>query len=263
MSKPSILLIPGSFALPEFYDPVMDIVRAKGYSIRGLHLPTVGLSSGKPREGAPPTMYDDAAFIAKEVQVLVDEGKDVILICHSYGGTPTSQSTKGLSKAERQAEGKEGGIVRLAYMTAVVPALGVSAQGVLADLPPENQTSMKMDEHGWLYHDPVSASAALTFSDLPPAEGEAWIYKFPQHSAVSFSNELTHAGYKDISVSYLFCEGDLCVTPDLQTKGIRSMEEASGRKVDITSIKSDHVPPVSHPELVVEWILDVVGKAER
>lgn len=208
-------------------------------------------------------MYDDAAFIAKEVQVLVDKGKDVVLICHSYGGTPASQSTKGLSKAERLAEGKDGGIVRLAYMTAVVPTLGASAQDVLADLPPENQTSMKMDEHGWLYHDPVSASAALTFSDLPPAEGEDWIRRFPQHSAASFSNELSHAGYKDIPVSYLFCEEDLCVTPDLQRKGIQSMEEARGRKVDITSIKSDHVPPVSHPELVVEWILNVAGKAER
>lgn len=145
MSKPSILLIPGSFALPEFYDPVMNAIRSKGYSIRGLHLPTVGVSAGKPREGTPPTMYDDASFVAKEVQVLVGEGKNVILICHSYGGTPTSQSTKGLSRAERQAEGKEGGIVRLAYMTAVVPALGASAQDVLADLPPENQTSMKMD----------------------------------------------------------------------------------------------------------------------
>ncbi|KAK0120288.1 hypothetical protein ONS95_011694 [Cadophora gregata] len=263
MSKPSILLIPGSFALPEFYDPVMNAVSAKGYSIRSLHMPTVGLTAGKPREGTPPTMYDDAAFIAKEVQVLVDEGKDVILICHSYGGAPTSQSTKGLSKVERQVEGKEGGIVRLGYMTAVVPALGASAQDVLADLPPENQASMKLDEHGWLYHDPISASAALTFSHLSPEEGEAWVRKFPQHSAVSFSNELTHAGYKDIPVSYLFCEEDLCVTPDLQRKGIESMEEASGKKVDITSIKSDHAPPMSHPEMVVEWILDVAEKAER
>ena len=113
----------------------MNTIRSKGYSIRGLHLPTVGVSAGKPQAGAPPTMYDDASFVAKEVQVLVGEGKNVILICHSYGGTPTSQSTKGLSRAERQAEGKEGGIVRLAYMTAVVPALGASAQDVLADLP--------------------------------------------------------------------------------------------------------------------------------
>ena len=39
------------------------------------------------------------------------------------------------------------------------------------------------------------------------------------------------------------------------------MEEASARKVDITSIKSDHVPPISHPDLVIDWILDVVAKA--
>ncbi|KAH7346198.1 hypothetical protein BKA65DRAFT_374991, partial [Rhexocercosporidium sp. MPI-PUGE-AT-0058] len=54
---------------------------------------------------------------------------------HSYGGTPTSQNTKSLSKTERQAQEKPGGIVILAYTTAVVPALGVLAQGVLADLP--------------------------------------------------------------------------------------------------------------------------------
>ncbi|KAH6714234.1 hypothetical protein BKA61DRAFT_632891 [Leptodontidium sp. MPI-SDFR-AT-0119] len=239
MPKPSILLIPGSFALPEFYDPVVNAIAAKGYSIR-----------------------DDATFIAKEVQTLVDDENDVILICHSYGGTPTSQRTKRLSKAERQAQGKKGGIVRLGYMAAVVPAIGVSAQGLLADLPPENQASMKADERGRLYLNPISVSAAFTFSYLPVAEGEAWVRKFAQHSAVSFTNKLTHAGYKDMPVSYLFCEGDLCITPALQRKGIATMEEASGRKVDVTSIKSDHVPPVSHPELVVDWILDVATKAE-
>ncbi|KAL5319033.1 hypothetical protein ACEPPN_014103 [Leptodophora sp. 'Broadleaf-Isolate-01'] len=225
MPKPSILLIPGSFALPEFYDPVMNAIAAKGYSIRGLHLLAVGLKTG-PREGSPPAM------------------------------------TKRLSKAERQAQGKKGGIIRLGYMAAVVPALGVSAQGLLADLPSENQASMKADERGRLYLNPISVSAAFTFSDLPVAEGEAWVRKFPQHSAVSFTNKLTHAGYKDMPVSYLFCEGDLCITPALQRKGIATMEEASGRKVDVTSIKSDHVPPVSHPELVVDWILDVATKAE-
>ena len=75
MSNPSILLIPNSFALPEFYNPVVDAVAAKGYEIRALHLPSVGLKTGQGREGAPPTMYDDAAFIAKEAERFADEAK--------------------------------------------------------------------------------------------------------------------------------------------------------------------------------------------
>lgn len=126
MSKPSILLIPGSFSGPDAYDPVFEAVREKGYEIRGLHLPTVGLRKREGRPGEPPTMYDDAVFIRREVEKLADEGKDVILISHSYGGVPTTESTKGASKAERESQGKKGGVVHIAYMTSVVPAVGES-----------------------------------------------------------------------------------------------------------------------------------------
>ena len=144
MSKPSILLIPGSFALPEFYDNVIDAVAAKGYEIRGLHLPSVGLKTG-PREGAPPTMYDDAAFIASEAEKLADEGKDVIIFAHSYGGVPATESTKRVGKEERQKRGKKGGIVNLAFMTCLVPAVGGSAASILADVPKEQQVEPKID----------------------------------------------------------------------------------------------------------------------
>lgn len=90
-------------------------------------------------------MYEDAALIAKEVEKLADEGKDVILIPHSYGGVPTTQSTKGLSKSERQKEGKKGGVVRIAYMTALVPAVGATGMSVLANAPEENRIDFKID----------------------------------------------------------------------------------------------------------------------
>lgn len=75
MPKPSIILVPGSFAPSGLYDSVADAVTVKGYVFRALHYPSIGLKAG-PREGEPPTMYEDAAFIAKEVGSLVDEGKD-------------------------------------------------------------------------------------------------------------------------------------------------------------------------------------------
>ena len=143
-TKPSILLVPGSFGLPEFYEPVFELVRAKGYDIQGLHKPSVGPSAGQPRPGPPPTMYDDAAHIANAAEKLADEGKDVIVVAHSYGGVPASQSTKGLSKGERRQAGKPGGIVNLAYLTCLVPALGQSAKDVLATVPPEQTVELKV-----------------------------------------------------------------------------------------------------------------------
>lgn len=90
-------------------------------------------------------MADDAAFIAKDTEKLADQGKDIILIPHSYGGTPTTESTKGLGKAEREAHGKKGGVIRIAYITALVPAVGQSAGVVLADAPKDNLIDLKID----------------------------------------------------------------------------------------------------------------------
>jgi pimeloyl-ACP methyl ester carboxylesterase len=137
MPKPTILLAPHSFGLPEFYDPVFDAVRAKGYDIRGLHLPSSGLTSLEGRPGTPPTMYDDADYIAREVEKLADEGKDVVLIGHSYSGIPVTQCGKGLSKEERRSQGRSGGLVNLAYLSSPVPPLGGHADSFRGEVQPE------------------------------------------------------------------------------------------------------------------------------
>lgn len=131
MDKPSILLIPGSFALPALYDGLVGTVAANGYEIKALHPPSVGLDSGCGREGPLPSLYDDAAFIASEIEKLADDGKDIVAIAHSYGGSPLSECAKGLGKEEREKRGKKGGLVRLAYVSCLVPAVGLSPISLL------------------------------------------------------------------------------------------------------------------------------------
>lgn len=147
MSKPSILLIPGSFTPGQVYENVVEKVTAKGYDIRALHMPSVRLETESPTDRKPPSMYEDAAFIANQAAALADDGKDVIIIAHSYGGVPSTESVKELAKDTRQKLGRQGGIVRLAYMTALVPALGSSASDVLdmGGRPEEDRMSMIPD----------------------------------------------------------------------------------------------------------------------
>ena len=132
MSKPIILMSPGAFAMPDTYDPIIEKLRAKGVNVRGLHLLSVGPGPQRSRPGKGPSMNDDAAFIAKEVEKEADAGRNVLLMGHSYSGVPVCQCVKGLTKTERQAEGKKGGVVGLAFMTSLVPALGESAGEVFA-----------------------------------------------------------------------------------------------------------------------------------
>jgi len=47
---------------------------------------------------------------------LLDEGKDAVVLLHSYGGIPGSAALKGLGKAGRAKASKHGGVVRLVYV---------------------------------------------------------------------------------------------------------------------------------------------------
>ena len=85
-------------------------------------------------------MAEDAASIHAELEKLADEGKEIVVIGHSYGGIPVSEAQKGLSLEERRKEGKKGGVVRLGYLTAFVPPVGISCATSFPPNPnPETQ----------------------------------------------------------------------------------------------------------------------------
>jgi pimeloyl-ACP methyl ester carboxylesterase len=82
----TLVLVPGSFGRSEMYDPVVLPLREKGYAVYVLDPPCYPKSfkAGVP----PPSMFDDAKFIAGYVEDLVDRGEaeDVVVMAHSYGG---------------------------------------------------------------------------------------------------------------------------------------------------------------------------------
>jgi hypothetical protein len=75
MSKPFILLIPGSFAPPHIYDPVITLLRASGFSAVALQLP----STQKRMPLKPATMMDDADVIARGVEGVLGQGREVVV----------------------------------------------------------------------------------------------------------------------------------------------------------------------------------------
>lgn len=64
------------------------------------------------------------AFIRDEVLVpLIESGRCLVVVMHSYAGVSAAAATEGLSVPERQQKGLKGGIVGGVYMTGVcVPA---------------------------------------------------------------------------------------------------------------------------------------------
>lgn len=84
-SKPSVVVVPGSFCPTSMYDPLVMPLRAKGYDIHVLEPPCYP-AGYKANSVTQPSMYDDAAYVNEFVRKLADGGKEVILLAHSYGG---------------------------------------------------------------------------------------------------------------------------------------------------------------------------------
>ena len=125
--KPAIVIVPGSFSPASFYSDLVDALRSYGYETI---VETLLSSARSPlRNEKAATMQEDADFFHGIVEKLADQGKDVVLVTHSYGGVPGTECSTGLSKAEREAAGKKGGISRFVYVTSVVPSPGNFVKG--------------------------------------------------------------------------------------------------------------------------------------
>ncbi|CAI6337113.1 unnamed protein product [Periconia digitata] len=258
-TKPALVFVTGSFVMATHYEFLMEAIKTKGYPAQVIQLKTAGTR----RPGPLPTMYDDAADINAAAAKFADEGRDVVVVAHSYGGVPATQSLKGVTKAEREKEGKQGGVVRLAYMTALAPELGAPAGSLFFEGSGARPDLMAPGEDGWLYHTNLELSREVCFNSLTVEKGKEVAEEFVNHSSLAFVNELTHAGYKDVPVSYLFCEDDKCVTPPIQQRVIDTIESASGRKVDITRNFSDHCPEISTPDNVINWLAGLLEKGGK
>ena len=129
MSKPTFLLVPGAWHKPDIYSTVANMLREHGYPAVELPLPSAG--------AMPPHMNFDADVesIRACITELVEEGKDVVLVVHSYTGMPGAEACKGLGKQERQHKGLKGGIIRLVFIMAYAMDEGFQPTANGAQLP--------------------------------------------------------------------------------------------------------------------------------
>ncbi|KAH8891211.1 alpha/beta-hydrolase [Thozetella sp. PMI_491] len=258
----AIVIVPGACGPAQLYDPIISRVQKLGFApgtVKAIPLRSVGRPAPEVlATQAPATMYDDANFIHSEVEKLADDGYDILLVAHSYGGVVATESMKGLSREAREKQGKTGGVARLFYTTAVAPKIGGTLGEMLMSKEP---LSFLVVEGAYVYNEP-EGSAAANFSDLPHEEGVEWAKKLDWHSVVTFTNPLTYPGYNDVPVSYLICETDQIIPLATQETCIANIEESSGNKVDVIRINAGHIPYASQMDKMAEIIAEVALKVK-
>lgn len=115
---PTVVIVPGAFHTDWHFKPLCTELHALGFETQALHLPTVATSPS-------PSSYDqDVATIKSAITNLVDQGQDVVLLMHSYGGIPGTEAACGFgasssssSSSQQSGGGKpRGRVLKLVYI---------------------------------------------------------------------------------------------------------------------------------------------------
>jgi pimeloyl-ACP methyl ester carboxylesterase len=131
-TKPAIVIVPGSFSHAALYASVVDKLKQAGFpTVEVAQYPSIGRRDPEPAA----TMYDDAKFIHDFLEKVADQGNEIVVVAHSYGGVPTSEGLKNLSKAQRQLDGRKGGVMKVLYVAALTPRLGESLGSLMSSEP--------------------------------------------------------------------------------------------------------------------------------
>jgi alpha-beta hydrolase superfamily lysophospholipase len=120
MKKPAILLVHGAWHRPLHYIHIIHHLRALGYTVLAPSLATAGYGS----QISGRTIADDVKVIRKAIAPHLDNGEEVVMVCHSYGGLVGTDSIIGNTVVERKEKGLAGGIKAMVYVAAFAPPEG-------------------------------------------------------------------------------------------------------------------------------------------
>jgi pimeloyl-ACP methyl ester carboxylesterase len=119
---PVIVLVPGAFGTPEGFKRLLPHLIKAGYSTHPGSYP-----SCNPSDAAKVSSSQDIAFLRDNILLpLLDQGKDVVIIAHSYGGVVAGGAAKELAKETRRAQGQHTGVIGLIYVAGNITLDGES-----------------------------------------------------------------------------------------------------------------------------------------
>ncbi|KAI3331190.1 hypothetical protein F4824DRAFT_491650 [Ustulina deusta] len=237
--SPTIFFTPGAWHSPWVFDDVRSILSARGFGTEASSLATV--ESADSSVGT----VSDAAKVRSALTKLINEGKEVVIVAHSYGGAVASNAVEGLGIEHRTSNGLKGGVILILYLAAfALPAKTT----VLAALGGSYLDWWKVSEDGFLtplepldvfYADVEPSLAKKAIDDLKP---------MPLRVLTDISAYSPLDG--GFEVGYIFAEKDQAVPIGVQHAMFSQFPAGSFS----ASLASSHSPFFSIPDTLADTI---------
>ncbi|KAE8153364.1 Alpha/beta hydrolase fold-1 [Aspergillus avenaceus] len=247
MTKPTLIFAPGAWYPSTAFTPLTTThLTPHNYQTTTITFPSI--QDAKTITSLAP----DIAAVRNAVSPAVEAGQDVIIISHSWSGLPVNSALEGLSRAERQEQGLEGGVVRLIFISAFLPTVGQSLIGAVGGVVPD--WYVFDDEHETITADDPYK---LFFHDVP--DGREWTETLRPHAAATKNSPAVAAAYVDIPAVYLLCEEDRAIPIAVQEAMVEKAREM-GANISTERVKTGHTPWLVDGEFVAGFIRRWAGE---
>ena len=259
-NSPTLVLIPGAWHKPACYDQIIDILQGT-YKLKCV---AVTLPSTTGNRDA--TFKNDLDVVREAISKEISQGRDVVVICHSYGGMVGNSAIKGFTKPRdpvvkssakksSSVQPSKGYVVGLVLIASGFTLTGLAFMDLFLGHPPPFWRVNK--ETG--YAEFTADTRQLFYHDLPADEGEYWASQLTPQSLKSLfeGGEFAYAGWKDVPVWYLGTTEDQGNPVAAQRINIGFGREM-GAHVEHRELPTSHSPFLSRPEETAQILLDAV-----
>ncbi|MGO9256939.1 MAG: alpha/beta fold hydrolase [Bryobacteraceae bacterium] len=222
----NVVLVHGAWADGSSWDKIIPLLEKKGLHVTAVHLPFT-------------TLADDVAAVK---HTLALEDGPVLLVGHSYGGAVITEA------------GNDPKVAGLVYVAAFAPDNGQSAGDLNNQYPPTpGATEFRPDANGFLRL--TDKGIAEDFAqDLSSAEKKILAATQGQTSGPNeLGAKVTTAAWRNKPSFYIVADQDRMIAPELEEKLAAQMHAKT------IHISSSHVPMLSHPTGVANFISEAAG----
>lgn len=199
------------------------------------------------------TFKDDLNAARDAISTETRNGRNVVVIAHSYGGMVGNSAIKDFTKA---TDSQSGYVIGLILIASGFTLTGMSFMDPFFGHPPPSWRVN--NETG--YAELVASPREMFYHDLPQEEAEYWVSQLTTQSlkALFEGGEYSYAGWKDLPSWYIGTVEDQGL-PVLAQRMSVGMAREMGANVEHRELRTSHSPFLSQPELTVKIILEAVA----
>lgn len=253
-SKPTIAIVHVGWHIPSSYSKLTDHLQSSGLEVHIPRLPSMN-------ETRPPNadLATDTQLIRSYVESLVEAGRSVILVLHSYGGQVGTNALVGLGLEARAKKGLKGSVSHLVYMCGFAQLEDKSMVDKVNEFGHGELMSLAFDfaeDKSVVCRDP-KMSLLGDGQGAEESEVQEYLSSLARWNGTCMYQSISHCAWREVPVTYVYMRSDMTVPLNYQKSMVETMKK-EGREVATTELSTGHCPNLTKAKEVADIILKVV-----